>query len=47
MTLLSNNQVLMSYLSSIFLESRFSWLGGGAQKTLKKEENRQKSNIEK
>ena len=35
LTLLSNNQVLMSYLNGIYLESCFSWLGGGTQKTLK------------
>ena len=44
--LLSNNLVLLSYLSCIYLESWFSWLGGGVQKTLKKE-NRLKKNTEK
>ena len=28
----------MSYLSGIYLESWFLWLGGGLQKTLKKNE---------
>ena len=37
----------MSYLSGIYLESWFSWLWGGVQKTLKKEKNREKKNIEK
>ena len=33
--------ILMSYLSGIYLESWFLWLGGGLQKTLKKtEENK-------
>ena len=36
LTLFSNNRVLTSYLSGIYLESRFSWLWGGVQKTLKK-----------
>ena len=36
MTLLSNNLVLTSYLSGIYLESWFSWLWGGVQKTSKK-----------
>ena len=36
MKLLSNNLVLMSYLSGIYLESWFSWLWGEVQKTLKK-----------
>ena len=35
-TLLSNNLVLTSYLSGIYLESWFSWLRGGVQKTSKK-----------
>ena len=37
----------MSYLRGIYLISWFSWLEGGVQKILKKEENRQKKNIEK
>ena len=41
LTLLFNNHILMSYLIGIYLESWFSWLGGGVQKTLKNEENRQ------
>ena len=36
LALLSNNLVLMSNLSGIYLESLFSWLGGGVQKTLRK-----------
>ena len=36
LTLLSNNLVLTLYLSVIYLESRFSWLWGGVQKTWKK-----------
>ena len=36
LTLLSNNLVLMSYLSGIYLESRFLRLWGGVQKTPKK-----------
>ena len=36
LTLLSNNLVLMSCLSGIYLESWFSWLWGGVPKTLKK-----------
>ena len=36
LTLLSNNLVLTSYLSDIYLESWFSWLRGGVQKTSKK-----------
>ena len=36
LTLLSNNLVLTLYLSVIYLESWFSWLWGGVQKTLKK-----------
>ena len=36
LTLLSNNLVLTSYLSGIYLESWFSWLWGGVQKTSKK-----------
>ena len=44
LALLSNNLVLTSYLSGIYLESWFSWLWGGVQKTSKKEENRQKKN---
>ena len=36
LTLLSNNLVLASYLSGIYLESWFSWLWGEVQKTLKK-----------
>ena len=36
LTLLSNNLVLMSYLSGIYLDSWLSWLWGGVQKTLKK-----------
>ena len=36
MTKLSNIVVLMSYLSGIYLKSRFSCLEGGVQKTLKK-----------
>ena len=35
-TLLSNNHVLISYLSGIYLESWFSWLGRGLQKTWEK-----------
>ena len=33
--LVSNNFVLISYLSEIYLESWFCWLGGGVHKTLK------------
>ena len=36
LTLLSNNLVLTSYLSGIYLDSWLSWLWGGVQKTLKK-----------
>ena len=36
LTLLSNNVVLTSYLSGIYLESWFSWLWGGVQKISKK-----------
>ena len=36
LTLLSNNLVLTSCFSRIFLESWFSWLWGGVQKTSKK-----------
>ena len=36
LTLLSNNLVLTLYLSVNYLESWFSWLWGGVQKTLKK-----------
>ena len=36
LTLLSNNHVLMSCLIGTYLESSFSWLGGGVQKTSKK-----------
>ena len=36
LTLLSNNLVLTSYLSGFYLESWFSWLWGGVQKTSKK-----------
>ena len=39
---LSNNTVLMSCLSGVYLELWFSLLEGGVQKTLKQEENRQK-----
>ena len=45
--LLSNNHVLISYLSGIYLESWFSWLRRGLQKAWEKKENRQKKNIEK
>ena len=34
LTLLPNNLVLKSSLSGIYLESYFSWLWGGVQKTL-------------
>ena len=44
LTLLSINHMSMSYLSGIYVESRFPWLGAGAQKTLKKEENTQNKN---
>ena len=44
LTLLSNNLVLMSYLSGIYLESRFLRLWGGVQKTPK---NRRKQTEEK
>ena len=37
----------MSYLRGVYLISWFSWLEGGVQKILKKEENRQEKNIEK
>ena len=47
LTLPSNNLVLMSYLSGIYIESKLSWLVGEVQKKLKEEENRQKINIEK
>ena len=37
LALLSNNLVLMSHMSGIYLESWFSWFSwGGVQKTLKK-----------
>ena len=36
LTLLSNNLVLTSCFSRIFLKSWFSWLWGGVQKTSKK-----------
>ena len=36
LALFSNNLVLTSYLSGIYLESWFSWLWGGVQKTSKK-----------
>ena len=45
LTLLSNNLLLTSYLSGIYLESWFCWSWGGVQKTLKK--RRKKKNIEK
>ena len=48
LTLLSDDLALTSYSSYIYLESWFSWLLGGVQKTLqKKKENRQKKKIEK
>ena len=47
MTLLSNNLASMSFLSAVYLELWFSWLWWGVQKTLKKEEYRQKKNIKK
>ena len=47
LTLLSNNLVLMSYLSGTYLESWFSRLGGGVQKTLKKRREQIERNIEK
>ena len=39
LTLISNNLVLMSYLSGIYLESCFPWLVGRIQKVLSEEEN--------
>ena len=36
LTLLSNNILLTSNLSGVYLESWFSWLWGGVQKILKK-----------
>ena len=36
LTMLSNIIALMAYLSGVYLESWFSWLWGGVQKTLKK-----------
>ena len=45
LTLLLNNHVLMSYLSGIYLESWFSWLRDGAQKTLKKRTNTMKNTM--
>ena len=36
LTVVSNNHVLVSYLSGIYLESWFYWLVGGLQKALKK-----------
>ena len=47
LTLLSNNHVLMSCLIGTYLESRFLGYGEGCRKHLKKEEKRQKKNIEK
>ena len=47
MTLLSNNLVLMSFLSGAYLKSRFSWLGEECRKQWKKEENRPENNTEK
>ena len=44
LTLLSNNLVLAPYLSGIYLESWFSWLWGGVQKTLKKSRKQTKKN---
>ena len=42
-----NNHVKLSCLIGIYLESWFSWLEGGVQKTLrKKEESRQNKTIE-
>ena len=35
----------MLYLSGIYVELWISWLGGGLQKTLKKEENRPKKTL--
>ena len=40
LTLVSINLVLLSYLSGLYLESWFSWLGGGMQKTLRKRRKR-------
>ena len=40
LTLVSINLVSLSYLSGLYLESWFSWLGGGMQKTLRKRRKR-------
>ena len=45
LTLLSNNLVLAPYLSGIYLESWFSWLWGGVQKTLKKSRKQTKKKL--
>ena len=47
LTLVSNNLVLESYLSSIYLESWFSWLWEGVQKRLTEEEKTEEQTEEK
>ena len=42
LTLVSNNFVLISYLSGIYLESCFYGLGGGVQKTLRRKQTKEK-----
>ena len=44
LTLFSNNLALTSYLSGIYLESWFSWLWGGVQKTSKKRRKQTEEN---
>ena len=44
--MVSNNHVLVSYLSGIYLESWFSWLVGKLQKALKKRRKQAKEKHE-
>ena len=43
LTLLSNNSVLTSYLSGIYIKSWLSWLWDGVQKTSKKRRKQKKT----
>ena len=47
LTLLSNNHVLMSYLSGIYFESWFSWLREGVRKHWKKKKTDRRKKLEK